>query len=65
MGMHLTPSLFEAIERSGIPAHLEIDVPANAASFATGVYDWNSGKAGTLEVERGKVVAVSAAGAGQ
>jgi len=39
------------MQRSGIPAHFEIDLPANSEVFLeTGVYDWATGKAGTLEV---------------
>ena len=49
--MNLAPDLFAAIKRSGVPAHFEIDLPANTEVFLeTGVYDWASGKAGTLEI---------------
>ncbi len=49
--MSVKPDLFAAIERSGIPAHLEIDVPADMDVYlATGVFDWDTGKAGTMEV---------------
>ena len=49
--MNLAPDLFAAIKRSGVPAHFEIDLPANTEVFLeTGVYDWATGKAGTLEV---------------
>jgi len=50
MKLNLKPELFAAIRKSGIPAHLEIDVPKGDVSFATGVYDWKTGRAGTLEV---------------
>jgi len=49
-GMALTPENFAAIQKSGVPMHLEIDLPASTAYLETGVYDWSSGKAGTLEV---------------
>jgi VWFA-related protein len=49
-GMALTPENFAAIQKSGVPVHLEIDLPSSAAYLETGVYDWSSGKAGTLEV---------------
>jgi VWFA-related protein len=49
-GMALTPENFAAIQKSGVPMHLEIDLPSSAAYLETGVYDWSSGKAGTLEV---------------
>ncbi len=49
--MNLTPDLYAAMQRSGVPAHFEIDLPVNAEVFLeTGVYDWATGKAGTLEV---------------
>ena len=49
--MKLTPELFAAIQKSGVPAHMEIDLPASEDVFLqTGVYDWNTGKAGTLEI---------------
>ena len=47
---NLKPETFAAIEKSGMHAHLEIDVPQGEAWLATGVYDWNAGKAGTLEI---------------
>jgi VWFA-related protein len=49
--MDLTPDLYAAMQRSGVPAHFEIDLPVNTDVFLeTGVYDWATGKAGTLEV---------------
>jgi hypothetical protein len=30
--------------------HMDLDVPKGEAYLATGVYDWTSNKAGTLEV---------------
>lgn len=49
--MSLDPVLFANIQRSGVPAHFEIDLPADQDVFLeTGVYDWQTGKAGTLEV---------------
>jgi VWFA-related protein len=49
--MNLTPDLYAAMQRSGVPAHFEIDLPADSAVFLeTGVYDWTTGKAGTLEI---------------
>jgi VWFA-related protein len=49
--MNLSAQTYAAIERSGIPAHLEIDVPAKTDVYlAAGLYDWNTGKAGTLEI---------------
>lgn len=49
--MKLTPELFVAIEKSGVPAHFEIDLPSEKDVFLeTGVYDEETGKAGTMEV---------------
>jgi hypothetical protein len=47
--MDITPEIFAAIQRSGIPAHIDIDVPADTSvCLETGVYDGATGKAGTL-----------------
>ena len=49
--MNLKPDVFAAIQKSGVPAHGEIDVPSGKDIYlATGVYDWETGRAGTLEV---------------
>jgi VWFA-related protein len=48
--MNVNPATFAAIQKSGIPAHLEIDLPQQDVYLATGVYDWASKKAGTLEI---------------
>ena len=49
--MSLKPDIFAAIQRSGVPAHMEIDLPTDADVYlATGVFDWETGKAGTMEV---------------
>jgi hypothetical protein len=47
---NLKPAIYASIEKSGMHAHMEIDVPQGEAWLATGVYDWNAGKAGTLEI---------------
>jgi VWFA-related protein len=60
--MQLDPKIFAAIQKSGIPAHMEIDVPNNTDVFLeTGVYDWGSNKAGTLEIPLHPATAQSAA----
>jgi hypothetical protein len=47
----LTPDLYAKMRQAGIRAHFDIDVPANSEVFLdTGVYDWGTGKAGTMEV---------------
>jgi VWFA-related protein len=48
--MNINEATYVAIQRSGIPASLEIDVPPGAVYLATGIYDWGSKKAGTLQV---------------
>lgn len=49
--MNLGPDVYAAMQRSGVPAHFEIDLPADREVFLeTGVWDWATGKAGTLEV---------------
>ena len=51
LAMNLAPDMYAAIQRSGVPAHFEIDVPSDKNVFlATGVYDWETGRAGTLEI---------------
>ncbi|MDE3199972.1 MAG: hypothetical protein KGN79_03540 [Acidobacteriota bacterium] len=48
--MDLKPDLFKAIQASGIPGHFEIDLPKGKEVFVqTGVFDWGSRKAGTLQ----------------
>jgi len=45
----LTPSALEDAKKAGIHLHQELDVPSNAdIHLRTGVYDLNSGRAGTL-----------------
>jgi hypothetical protein len=52
--MEITPEIFAAIQHSGLPAHIDIDLPADKDVYLqTGVYDWSTGKAGTLEVPLG------------
>jgi VWFA-related protein len=49
--LSLTPKAFEEALKFGIQLHEELDVPANAnVHFRTGVYDINSGNAGTLGI---------------
>jgi VWFA-related protein len=50
MGLALDAKTYAAIQHSGIPAHLEIDIPYTDVYLATGVYDFSANKAGTLEV---------------
>jgi VWFA-related protein len=49
--MSLKPELFSAIEKSGVPAHVELDLPSDKdVVLEAGVYDWETGKAGTISV---------------
>jgi VWFA-related protein len=48
--MNVKPDTWIAIQKYGIPAHMEIDLPNEEIYLNTGVYDWGSNKAGTLEI---------------
>lgn len=48
--MNLTPQVYASIQQSGLPAHLDIDLPNAPVRLVTGVYDWSTGKTGTLEI---------------
>jgi hypothetical protein len=50
LGLTLDAKTYAAIQKSGIPAHLEIDVPQTDVYLATGIYDFEAKKAGTLEI---------------
>jgi hypothetical protein len=50
--IELDAAHYESLLKSGIPITLNIDLPANAkARFVTAVYDWNTTRAGTLEIQ--------------
>jgi hypothetical protein len=43
---------YDSILKSGIPVTLDIDLPANVkARLVTAVYDWNTTRSGTLEIQ--------------
>jgi hypothetical protein len=44
----LTPQGYAEVQNTGLPLHLEIDVPPGDIYLRTGVYDLNSGNVGTL-----------------
>jgi VWFA-related protein len=46
----LDAASYASAQQSGVPAHLEIDLPKIDAFVTTGVYDWGSQKIGTLEI---------------
>lgn len=53
--MQVSAVEYAALAKKGIPARIEIDLPvARDMHLVTAVYDWNSGKAGTLEIPVGR-----------
>ncbi len=49
--MTIDPPTLAAIQKSGIPAHMELDVPSTERVYlSTGVYDYKSRRGGTLEI---------------
>jgi hypothetical protein len=50
LGITLNAASYAQVERIGIPVHLQLDLPDANLSLATGVYDLNAHKAGTLEI---------------
>ena len=48
--MNIQPASFDAIQKSGVPVHMEIDLPNEDVTLVTGVYDLATGKAGTLQI---------------
>jgi VWFA-related protein len=50
VALNLSAETFASVQRTGILAHLEIDLPSAALFLEAGVYDWTARKAGTLEI---------------
>ncbi|MGA3136495.1 MAG: VWA domain-containing protein [Terracidiphilus sp.] len=48
--MTLKPDIYASIQKSGIPAHMEIDLPNTDLYLKLGLLDEATGKAGTLEI---------------
>jgi len=46
----LKPELHDAVEKTGVRFHQEIDVPEDEVYLRSGIYDLESHKAGTLEI---------------
>ena len=47
----LKPDIYTAIQKSGVPAHVEIDLPAGKDVWlVTAVFDPQTGRIGTLEI---------------
>lgn len=47
--MNVTEARYRQLLKMGIPAQMKIDLPNKDLSLLTGVYDWNTGRAGSLE----------------
>lgn len=50
MILNLDPATYADVQKSGIRAHAELDLPRTNIYLATGVYDLAAHKAGTLEI---------------
>jgi VWFA-related protein len=48
--MSLKTDTYAAVQKAGMLAHMEIDLPRSDVDLETGIYDWGSGKAGTLGI---------------
>jgi hypothetical protein len=46
--LKMDPKMYEATQQVGMQVHEEIDVPAGESFLRVGIYDWNSGKCGTV-----------------
>jgi VWFA-related protein len=57
----LSPRLYAAFENTGVQLHEEIDVPNADVYLRTGIYEIETGKAGTLEVPLNQAAASVAA----
>ncbi len=57
----LPPKDLPELQTKGLPVHLEIDVPPGDIYLRTGIYDLNSGNAGTLGIPLGTVTASDSA----
>lgn len=50
LAISLNAGDFEKAQKSGMPIHLQLDLPRGQGFLSTGVYDLNGHKAGTLEI---------------
>jgi hypothetical protein len=57
----LPPKDLPELQAKGLPVHIEIDVPPGDIYLRTGIYDLNSGNAGTLGIPLGTVTASDSA----
>lgn len=47
---YLEPDMYAAVQKASLVANGEIDLPSGDLELETAIYDWGSGKAGTLEI---------------
>jgi len=50
LAMALKPDMFAYVQKNGIPLRFEIDLPNSDLYLETGLYDWGTGKTGTLSI---------------
>jgi VWFA-related protein len=50
IGLTLAPKVYGVFQRGGLQVHEDIDVPAGRTYLTTGIYDWASRRAGSLEI---------------
>lgn len=48
--VHITRNMYETAEHSGLPAQMDVDLPDGQTYLNVGVYDWTTGKTGTLSI---------------
>jgi VWFA-related protein len=58
VGLVVRPEQYAIAQKSGIPFHLDIDVPPGDVYLRSGIYDISSSKAGTLEIPMGAIPAL-------
>jgi len=59
--LNIKPDSFAKIQKSGLLAHFDIDLPTHEDIYLeTGVYDWETGRAGTLTIPLLKKASTSA-----
>ena len=50
LGVEATAANYDRLVKNGVAAHMVLDIPAGDVYLAAGVYDWATGKSGTLEI---------------
>ena len=59
--IRLAPERYSAVEASGLPFSLDIDLPSSSVYLRTGIYDQGSSEAGTLEIPLAALAATAGA----